>query len=766
VLRIPEQIRQDIKEYKNRVNGYKKGSIEAIRFKTFRVPMGVYEQRKKETYMTRVRVAGGVISLQQLQKISEVADRYAHGKVHFTTRQDVQLHGVTIEDTVNIMEELLEVGMVTRGTGGNTPRNVACSPLSGVAVDEVFDVTPYAVETTNYLLQDPTVYNLPRKFKIAYSNSREDTANATIADLGFIAKIQAGKKAFEVYGGGGLGGNSRVSLKLEEAIPAEEVLYHVQAMKELFEKEGDRSNKHKARIRHIVHRIGEEEFRKMYRQQVEKVKSERKLELEIPEENTQKTVGKTAQSRSNLLFEQKEKGLYSVYIHPENGNLSTNNLNKILSFLNNLGYAISIRLTSTQGFFVRDLNGEDADRLLDIISEFISPFDIDNSVACAGAATCQLGLCLSQNLLSAIKERFKNAEDEVKEALPKIFISGCPNSCGQHQKGKIGFSGKAQRTEHGLIPMYTVYFGGNVGADKAVLGTPQGDLPAKRIPEFLYTLANLKQKSGNSSFEEFLEKEKETIAQLIKEYGDVESIEKNSDLYFDFGAEEEFSLKGRGPGECSAGVLDVIQLDLSNADRYIEEFKADAQSLKLYQAGLSAARALLILKGIDTNKEREIFEEFNKHFIETGYVKRSIQKLIDNFIDFKLGDLESLSEYYSEVEYLVSRVKALYSSLNSQLEITLPKEDVQEQNISDSHKEKEILKGKVVDFRGVKCPINFVKVKIELSKIAPGETIGFYLDDGEPIQNVPKSVEAEGHEIVSIDAGYDGYNLLTVKKKV
>jgi len=764
MITIPETVINEIKNYRKKVLDYKKGNIDDFRFKPYRVSMGIYEQRSLDSYMVRTRIPSGIITLKQLKKIGELADKYGNRAIHFTTRQDIQFHDITLENTVHILEELLEAGVITRGTGGNTPRNVACSPLTGVSEDEVFDVTMYAVLTTNYLLKDPTVFNLPRKYKIAFSNSPADTANATIADLGFIAKIKNGKKGFEVYGAGGLGGSSTVGLRLEDFIPVKDILYHVQAMKEIFENEGDRTNKHKARIRFIRYRLGDEEFINRYREQVKKVKEKKSLDIdEIVEES--RTFNETGiKTENNLIVRQKNKGLYAVYIHPENGNLPTEQLRKIITFIDSLTYDTSLRVTNTQGIFVRDLKAEDAEGLLKIIEGFTSAFDIDNSVACAGAATCKLGLCLSQNLLSAIKQRFKTVDSEIKSQLPRIFISGCPNSCGQHQIGKIGLSGKAKRTESGLIPLYTIHFGGNLEADNAMLGEGYGDIPAKKVPEFLHELAKLKESSGYERFNEFLKEESSDIKQLIDEFSDIQPQKEKSDLYYDFGCEERFSLKGRGPGECSAGVLDVIKLDLSNAEAQLKEYETTKQSGILYNSSLSAVRALLILKGVDSTKDRVIFREFIKHFIETGYVKAHIKDYIDHLIDFRIGDLESLDDYYDNARYLVQRVRDMYDSLNPKLEITLEKEI--EENLNSIEKEVGgVPAWRIIDLKGVKCPMNFVKAKIEMSKLESGEEIGFLLDDGAPILNVPRSLEGEGHEILSIDDNYEGYNLLRVKKK-
>ncbi|AOY76514.1 sulfurtransferase TusA family protein [Clostridium formicaceticum] len=764
MIKIPQQVIEEEKSYRNKVEDLKKGIIEAERFKPYRVSMGIYEQRDNDTYMIRTRIPSGVITLEQFKKISELAKKYSHGFIHFTTRQDIQFHKVTLDDTVDIMEGLLEADIVTRGTGGNTARNVGCSPLSGVSQEDVFDVTPYALATTEYALKDPTMLNLPRKYKMAYSSSPEDTGNATIADLGFIAKIKDGEKGFEVYGAGGLGGSPNVAIKLEDFIPASEVLYHVQAMKELFENEGDRTNKHKARIRYILKRLGEEGFKAKYQEVLQKIKKERSIEVFFNTQIPTKQIGKREEISHPLLLEQKNKGYYALYVHAENGNLRAEDLDKVINFIHGLNYEASIRLTTTQGFFVRDLTGDDAKKLLDIISSFTSPFPIDNSVACAGAATCKLGLCLSQNLLSVIKNRFLKADETIKIQLPRIFISGCQNSCGQHQKGEIGLYGKAKRVADGLVPMYAVLFGGAVGVGKAVLGKGYGMIPAQKIPDFLYELANLKKESGIEEITVFVKKEKEAVDKLIEDFSSIEPEAENSKLYYDFGAEEKFSLKGRGPGECSAGVLDVIQLDISNAEGSIKEFEKTKASIKLYDASVSAARALLILKGIDTTKDRLILKEFSAHFIDGGYVKESIKNLIEDLLDYKLGDLDSLEKHYEEVKYLLHRVSQMYASLNPKLEITLAKE----QEIEDAEDEIKVTEDsslKIIDLKGVKCPINFVKAKVEIAKISSNEIIGFYLDNGEPIANVPKSLAGEGHEIIKIDDKYEGYNLLIVKKK-
>lgn len=765
MVNITEENYKIVEEFKIKAEQYLKGEIDPIRFKAFRVSMGVYEQRTSETYMVRTRITAGVISLEQLESISEIAKKYAAGKVHLTSRQGIQFQNVQLIDVYKIMKELIEAGIITKGTGGNTVRNIGGSPLSGVSLDDVFDVTPYIKEVINYLIKDPSTMNLPRKYKIAFSNSPADTANATISDLGFIAKIENGKKGFEVYGGGGFGGNPSVSLKLRDFIETKDIIYFVQTMKEVFEKEGDRTNKHKARIRYIVARLGKEKFIELFNQELNRIKTTRNLDLAV-ESNPIKSINfeapKVEDKYKNVLFPQKQAGYFSIYVHPQSGNLDVHNLDKILEFVNKLDYKTSIRLTNMQSFYVRDLKEEDAKLLLNITSDFSSSFSLYNSVTCAGASTCQLGLCLSQGLLTGIKEEFRNSSDEIKAALPRVFISGCPNSCGQHEKGQLGLSGRALRKADGLVPTYSVSFNGSVGAGGAKMGEVYGDIPAKKVPKYFVELAKLKINSGYKEFQEFANNKEVEIRALTSEFSSVESFEENSELYYDFGACEKFSIEKRGPGECSTGVFDVIKLDLSNAESNLTKFKSNKKSSDLYSAAVSSARTLLILKGIDAPKEREIFKEFNNNFVETGYVKKEIKELFDILIDYKLGDVSDISDKFEEVEYLYSKVKAMYESLNGQLEITLPKEVELSLKAEETKRSNDY---EIIDFRGVKCPINFVKVKIELSKIKSGEKRGFYLDDGAPIENVPSSVSKEGHKIVLTDNNYEGYNLLVVEKK-
>jgi len=522
MITITEDILKSVEDFKSKLQQYQEGTLESL--KPFTSIMGIYKEGPKDSYMVRSRIAGGVTTANQLQAISNIAKK--HGiEMRITTRQDIQFHSVKVEKLATVLDDLLTCGLITRGAGGDGVRNIACSPLSGVAQDEIFDVTPYVKAVTNYMMEDPSNLKLPRKYKIAFSNSIEDTANATVADIGFIAKIVDGKRGFEVYAGGGLGGNARLALKLEDFIADTEALYYAQAMKQVFAREGDRTNRHKARLRFVVQRVGEEEFVKMFRNELEQLKnSGQNLELHIdasgkaPLDTAGMNKSILENKYNNVIVPQKQAGYYSLYIHPRKGMITTHDLDELLVFLANLKYETSIRLTLTQGLFVRDLKEKDVQNLLELTSKFSSIFNLENSVACVGPTICNFGINNSQELLQNILDTFKDASDTIKATLPRILISGCPNSCSQHQKGLIGFTGKRSRTENGAIPTYAISFNGKVGPDVARFGDVYGDIPAEKIANLLLELANLKIASGYTCFVEFIENKESEVKALVANY--------------------------------------------------------------------------------------------------------------------------------------------------------------------------------------------------------------------------------------------------------
>ena len=487
-------IKKSIEEYKNIINEVLIGNKTPKEIKPSLGAMGVYEQREKGTFMLRVRVPGGILQIEQLANMYEIAKIYKVKALHLTSRQGIQFHGVSLKETGEMMDRLLDYNLITVGSGGNQPRNITCSPLTGVEQGEAFDVLPYSLSSYEHIIKNIHEYNLPRKYKVSFSSTSEDTANATVADLGFIAFKEGENKYFKVFAGGGLGRNAKEAIVLEEKIPAGEALYYVQGAKDLFEAEGDRTNRNKARLRYVAERLGEEEFRKILRKYVENLKHQEDLLLPQYTESTVTKKGKTTKTIHRSLYPQKQEGLYSVYIHPKRGYIALDQVHEILNIVQGIDQ-VELRLTMNQGFYMINLNGEEADNILGKIEKLrLNPILFEVTV-CTGSSTCQIGIGDTEALIQSIHRRFRNISPRVQNALPPIHISGCLNSCAAQQIAEIGLCGKKARIDGEIKDVYTVFTGGKKDVSGAVFGQLLEEVPGEDIPEMLYKMAKNRAKS-------------------------------------------------------------------------------------------------------------------------------------------------------------------------------------------------------------------------------------------------------------------------------
>ncbi|MHC4260828.1 MAG: nitrite/sulfite reductase [Planctomycetota bacterium] len=545
ILRIPDSVKEDTNAYRSQVEKFLQGNTSPVAFRAYRVPMGIYEQRAAGKYMVRIRIGAGLVLPSQLEKIAELSKTYGNGILHVTTRQDIQIHEVDIEDTPDVLEGLLEVGLSPRGGGGNTVRNVTACPRAGVCPKEKFD-------------------NLPRKYKIVFSGCSDDCAFASVADLGFFAHQKDGVKGFAVYAGGGLGSNPATGVKIEDFVAGNEILQIAEAIKRLFDKHGDRSNKHKARLRYVVARVGAEEFANMYKKERADV-DKQGLKGDVPEvrdialncamsEAAADIEHSTTSFGPNVMTERAE-GLFTVRLSLNLGDIPADDLAKVARIADEFGQGL-VRTTQLQNLLITSVPEENIEEVKSALKDR-SINIIGNAgptiVACAGASTCKLGLCLSRGLAEAISHKLEQVTFSPSEPEKVIRISGCPNSCGHHFIADIGFEGKARRLNGKLIPFYDVLLGARTFEGDARLAQKVGTVPAKATPQLLAEALS----NGGAV--------KEQIKDLTAHYSDVASKPLPDDYYYDFGATEPFSLAGRGPGECGAGVMDVIRVDIDEA---------------------------------------------------------------------------------------------------------------------------------------------------------------------------------------------------------
>lgn len=490
-----------------------------------RTGFGIYTEGKKGTYMIRPRFLESKITPDNMKFLLRQARKYGDGRLHLTTRQDLQLHGIKREDIAEVLEKISRKGFFTKSTGGNGARAVIIPPTSGFE-EEVFDVTVHGRIITDYILEGQGFMNLPRKYKISLSNKEENSLYSKINDLGFQAVIRKGRRGFRVYGGGGLGPISREGIVLKEFIEEDEILYQVEAIKNLFSEHGNRKIKSRARLRYVLINLGEKEFLKLYRKYLKKVYEEKgdllkkRVRKILDDRNQKKSIqtGKKKEtgikglsSDSNIIKEEKS-GNYGYYIRPPKGNIYTKEGNRIMNFIKKLDYEVELKLTSDQKILVRNLKAEDLIKLKKITGKYYSGSEFFNSYSCIGRTTCNLGILDTPVILDYILEHFNNKK-ELAEYIPKISLSGCPNSCAAHQIAKMGFSGKKKKDGD----YFTIYARGEFKGKTVKLNEEVGEIKAEKIPYFLEELAEIL-KQENKKYEQYMQEEK--FIELIKKYSE------------------------------------------------------------------------------------------------------------------------------------------------------------------------------------------------------------------------------------------------------
>ncbi|MDR0575080.1 MAG: sulfurtransferase TusA family protein [Tannerella sp.] len=786
---LPETLGEDIVQFGVLAKEYRQKKTEADRFKAFRVPMGVYEQRQDEAYMSRVRTTGGVITPQQFLDVIEIAKGHKSDLLHITTRQEIQIQNLELENVQSVMQRLRETGLATKGGGGNTIRNILVSEYSGISDSEQFDTTPYAMALTTKLIAEPDSYLMPRKMKMAFSSDDKHIDYAAINDAGFVAKVKNGERGFSVYAGGGNGAKPTVGWKLFDFIPATELYIVTGALKKFFSEHGNRKNRSIARLRFVFYRFGEEETIRRIKEYYEEAKKTEPVFVLEQTENERPSVCYTTTAltvdeekydlwKKRYVNAQRQEGYSTILVPVLLGNISLtdekklNGLKELLTFINRFGNH-TIRFTTDQNIRLRNIPNEALPELFNIISRFIVDFTaptlINSLTSCTGADTCRLGIGLSKNLSDAIRRKLLQGNlDLDKLQSIRIQISGCPNSCGQQLWGDIGFSGKALRNDK-VYPGYQVYLAAHRDIEPRLAETT-GNLSSRDIPDFVYGLLEdyLKAEAQYDSFTSYLESDgKEFALQFIEKYKTIPSFADDKNYYFDWGAETVFSVTGRGKAECSAGLFDLLDIDNNIIKDRRETLKTETDTERrnslLYDVIFSSARMLLVTRGADPKTTADVFNLFIKEFIEFGFVEDKFRDIIILARDDKEYSFDTRQ---SEIYALADKVIELYQSLDDSLQfkpVALSGKEIKEikETPVDTKTETE---RKFKDLRGVACPMNFVQTKIQLAAMRSGEELEIWLDDGQPINNVPGSVRNEGHEVLE-QSPLGDYWMVIVKKK-
>lgn len=638
---ISNEAKEDIEELQEKIGAFHLGAIPEERFKAFRLTRGVYGQRQQGVQMLRIKLPYGKVTPDQLRVIANIADEYTNGNLHLTTRQNIQLHHIPLDDTPEIWSRLERVNVTLREACGNTVRNVTASPLAGVDPEEPFDVTPYAHEVFQYFLRNPICQDMGRKIKIAFSSSDRDEAFTYIHDFGFVPKVKSGIRGFKVLVGGGLGAQTFFGQEAHDFLPEEKLIPFIEAGLRVFDRHGERERRHKARLKFLVDpkkglgvggflRLVDEEY-KALPEQVHPISHEETSypALKRPYANY-KIQDKDAfeKWRRINVVEQKQKGFYAVKIKVPLGNISAKVARKIALIAESYA-SKDIRITINQGLLFRFVNKESLPALFASLNELglANPgFDtLADVTSCPGTDTCALGVTNSTRLATELEQVIHEEYPHlIDESQIKIKISGCMNSCGQHMIANIGFHGSSIKNGDKVVPAMQVVIGGGIEPDhQGYIAEKVIKIPTKRIPDVVRTLLDDYEANAEETeyFNQYFRREdKKYFYELLKPLADLSHI--RDDEFQDWGHTEEF-VPEVGVGECAGVVLDLVDTILADAKERIEWANEDFEKQKWanaiyhsYSALVIGAKALLLNKDVQCNTHKGIIDDFQSHFSE------------------------------------------------------------------------------------------------------------------------------------------------------
>ena len=635
-------VERDIIDLEKKIKLFRDGKIDDDKFRSLRLARGVYGQRQPGVQMVRIKNPFGRLSVKQLLAISDIAEEYGSGNLHATTRQDIQIHYVSLERTPELWARLERDDVTLREACGNTVRNITASSTAGIDPKEPFDVSPYAYELFRYFLRNPICQELGRKFKIAFSSSEEDTALAFIHDIGLIPKVQIENgneiRGFKVVIGGGLGSYPHLAQTAFEFLEEQLILPYAEAMLRVFDRYGERKNRQKARMKFLLEQFGLEKMRELIREEWKALKVKEFLVDRniLPPSRIPDAPGQHARAeineekfkrwRDTNVFEQKQIGFFGVYVRVPLGNLDVTRA-RLLARIAETYAADEIRITVNQGYllkFVRPENLRPLYRSLDGISFADPGFNSANDItACPGTDTCNLGISDSTSISLELERVISEEYPElIYNNNIKIKISGCPNSCGQHGIASIGFHGSSFKAGNNTVPALQVVLGGGVlGNGEGLLSEKIIKIPSKRGPDALRLL--LDDYSENQAEGEYYEnyyrrQGKEYFNTLLKPFANLTNLVPSD--YIDWGRAEQFALKTE-VGECAGVIIDLVATLLYETEEKFQWAKetfshghyADA-IYHSYNVFVNGAKAMLLKKDVIVNTQTGILRDFEAHY--------------------------------------------------------------------------------------------------------------------------------------------------------
>lgn len=674
---IPEDIGAEIDTFEAQIEQKKQGQIDDRVFAETRLRRGVYGQRydngqrfdgqvtKPLQYpsgdlfkgpdtvwdapgMQRIKIPYGGLTTDQMDVLADIAEEYSDGILHITTRQDIQIHYVHIEDTPDLMRRLAAVGITTREACGNSIRNVTACPLSGVCHTETFDVTPYSHALANFLLGHPDCQDFGRKFKIAFSGCAQEACGLTsMHDMGMIARIKDGKRGFETYVGGGLGAVPHQAKLYSEFLPPEELLPTAQAICRVFARLGEKTNRARARIKFLVAKLGIEEFIRLVEEERKIMPEdpawtayldeldnyvEEPLKIAAPLNGVARPKEFDAWAETNI-YKQRQEGYVVATICLPLGDITSDQMRDLADIARKY-VKDTIRATVEQNIILRWVSESDVVSLYNDLCELElaepGAGTIVDVTACPGTDTCKLGISSSRGLAAELRTQLAQQNLQLDDAIKnfRIKISGCFNSCGQHHVADLGFYGNSRKINGYTVPHFQVVLGGQWTENAASYGLAMGAIPSKNIPAVIERITDnyVENREKDESFQAYIQRiGKKDVKELLQGLTQVPMHEIDPSYYTDWGDTREFTIGDMGKGECAGEVVSLVQFELSGCETesfesqiYLEEGDYEAAYKTAFSAMLHAAKALVKTQFLDVPEEADVIvEEFRTRFCDT-----------------------------------------------------------------------------------------------------------------------------------------------------
>ena len=686
--RIPPHLREEIEIFETQIAQKRQGRIDDKVFAETRLRRGVYGQRYDNGQrhdgtasraleypcgdltkgpntvwdapgMLRIKIPFGAMNGEQMEVLADLAEEYSDGIAHVTTRQDIQLHFIHIDDTPDIMRRLAAVGITTQEACGNSVRNVTACPLAGVCRDEPFDVSPYAHALTHFLLGHKDAQDFGRKFKIAFSGCEQHACGlANMHDLGVLAQVRttgngtkSTERGFKVFVGGGLGPVPHQAKVLREFVREDELLPLAQAVCRVFGRLGEKRNRARARIKFLVAKLGIEEFTRLVDEELAILPVDERWtayldHLDVADEHPTRPGAALepgprpegfAEWLGTNVQRQRQPGYVTAAVNLPLGDLTSTQLRALADTARRWGGGL-VRNTVEQNIVLRNVGEADLPALYaELRAAGLGAPGASSLVdvtSCPGTDTCKLGISSSRGLAGELRKRIADsirtagvlADEAVKDL--RIKVSGCFNSCGQHHVADIGFYGVSRKSDGRTMPHFQVILGGQWTENAGSYGLAVVAVPSKRIPEVVERIAGLfvAEREKGESFQQFIARVgKARIRQLLDDLTKLPTYLEDRTLYSDWGDPREYTLGDLGVGECAGEVVTAVEFGLSAAEREVfqgllelDRGDAGTAAARAYAAMIQAARALITTENIDIgNEPDEIVGEFRTRFYDT-----------------------------------------------------------------------------------------------------------------------------------------------------